>query len=71
MQRFKVTLSCMLLAAATGLVVQSILLLHAATAVARALPVTVCSEIQATRAALVVDRRYPQRPRATSWSASR
>jgi hypothetical protein len=55
MQRLKLVLSCALLAALTGVAVQAILLLHAATRAARALPVAVSSEIQATRAALVAE----------------
>ena len=55
MQRFRLALSCALLAALTGVAVQAILLLHAATGAARALPVAVSLEIQATRAALVAE----------------
>ena len=55
MQRFRLALSCALLAALTGVAVQAILLLHAATVAARALPVAVSVEIQATRAALVAE----------------
>jgi len=43
------------LAALTGVAVQAILLLHAATRAARALPVAVSVEIQATRAALLAE----------------
>jgi hypothetical protein len=43
------------LAALTGVAVQAILLLNAATRAARALPVTASVEIQATRAALVAE----------------
>lgn len=52
MQRLKLALSCALLAAATGLLVQAILLLHAATFAARALPVAVSTELQAARTEL-------------------
>ena len=55
MQRLRLALSCALLAALTGVAVQAILLLHAATGAARALPVAVSLEIQATRAALVAE----------------
>jgi hypothetical protein len=55
MQRLKLALSCALLAAVTGVAVQAILLLHAATVAARALPGTVSAELQATRAALVAE----------------
>ena len=49
MQRLKLALSCALLAALTGVAVQAILLLHAATGAARALPATVSVEIEAGR----------------------
>jgi hypothetical protein len=49
MQRFKLALSCALLAALTGVAVQAIVLLHAATVAARALRAAVSAEIQATR----------------------
>lgn len=52
MQRFKLALSCALLATVVALVVQAILLLHAATAAARALPAAVSGELATTRAAL-------------------
>jgi hypothetical protein len=55
MQRFRLALSCALLAAVTGVAVQAILLLHAATVATRALPVAASVEIQATRAALVAE----------------
>jgi hypothetical protein len=55
MQRLKLALSCALLAALTGVAVQAILLLQAATVATRALPVAVSVEIQATRAALVAE----------------
>ena len=55
MQRFRLALSCALLAALTGVAVQAILLLHAATRAARALPTAASVEIQATRAALVAE----------------
>ena len=53
MQRLKLALSCDLLAALTGVAIQAILLLHAATGAARALPAAVSAEMQATRTALV------------------
>jgi len=55
MQRLKLALSCALSAALAGVAVQAALLLHAATVAARALPVAVCAEIQATRGALVAE----------------
>ena len=55
MQRFRLALSCALLAAFTGVAVQAVLLLHAATVATRALPSAVSVEIQATRAALVAE----------------
>ena len=55
MQRLKLALSCALLAAVTGVAVQAILLLHAATVAARALPGTVSVELQATRAEPVAE----------------
>ncbi|HZT29486.1 MAG TPA: hypothetical protein VFA33_06365 [Bryobacteraceae bacterium] len=51
--KLRVALSCALLAALTGVAVQAILLLHAATQAARALPGAVSTEVQTTRAALV------------------
>ena len=53
MQRLKLALTCALLAAVTGLVVQAILLLHAATVAARALPGAVSVQLAAARVALV------------------
>ena len=53
--KLKLALSCALLAALTGVAVQAILLLHAATQATRALPVAVSVAIQATRAALVAE----------------
>jgi hypothetical protein len=53
MQRLKLALSCALLAALTGLAVQAVLLLHAATCATRALPVAVSAEVKATRVALL------------------
>jgi outer membrane murein-binding lipoprotein Lpp len=55
MQRLKLALSCALLAALTGVAVQAIFLLHAATVATRALPGAVSAELQATRAALVAE----------------
>src|ERR1035437_5817818 len=55
MQRFRLALSCALLAALTGVAVQAILLLRAATGAAGALPVAASVEIQATRAALLAE----------------
>ena len=53
MQRFKLALSCALLAALTGVAVQAILLLHAATRATRALPGAVSGALRATRTDLV------------------
>jgi hypothetical protein len=53
LDRLKAALSCALLAALTGVAVQAILLLHAATQASRALPGAVSGELQATRSALV------------------
>jgi hypothetical protein len=53
LERLRLALCCALLAAATGVAVQAILLLHAATVAARALPVAVSAELQATRTAFV------------------
>ena len=53
LQRLRLALWCALLAAVTGVAVQAILLLHAATVAARALPVAVSAELQATRSALM------------------
>ena len=55
MQRLRLALSCALLAALTGVAVQAVLLLHAATVAARVLPSAVSVEIQATRAALAAE----------------
>jgi len=57
MQRLKATLSCALLAAATGLLVQAILLARAATEATRALPMAVSAEIRAARNALAAEVR--------------
>jgi hypothetical protein len=46
----RLALSCALLAALTGVAVQAILLLHAATVAAGALRAAISAEIQATRA---------------------
>jgi len=51
--RLRVALGCALLAALTGVAIQAVLLLHAATQAARALPGAVSGEIQTTRAVLV------------------
>jgi len=51
--RLRVALGCALLAALTGVAVQAILLLHAATQAGRALPWAVSGQIQTTRVALV------------------
>ena len=51
--RLRVALGCALLAALTGVAIQAVLLLHAATKAARALPGAVSGEIQTTRAVLV------------------
>ena len=55
MQRLRLALSCALLAALTGVAVQAILLLHAATGAARALPVAVSVAIQATRSVVLAE----------------
>ena len=57
MLRLKSALSCALLAAATGLLVQALLLARAATEAARALPVAASAEIQAARDALLTEVR--------------
>ena len=53
MRRLKLALSCALLAALTGVAVQAILLLHAATLATRALGEGVSAELRATRTDLV------------------
>jgi hypothetical protein len=53
MRRLKLALSCALLAALTGVAVQAILLLHAATLATRALGGGVSAELRATRTDLV------------------
>ena len=53
LHRLRLVLSCALLAALTGVAVQAILLLHAATQASRALPWAVSGQIQTTRVALV------------------
>jgi len=57
MRQLRTALVCALLAALTGVAVQAILLLHAATMAARALPLAVSGELAATRAALVTELR--------------
>jgi hypothetical protein len=47
MQRFRLALSCALLAALTGVAVQAVLLLHAATQATRALSGAVSAELRA------------------------
>ena len=49
MQRLRSALCCSLLAALTGVAVQAMLLLHAATGAARALPVAIVGEVRAAR----------------------
>jgi hypothetical protein len=49
MQRLRSALTCALLAALTGVAVQAMLLLHAATGAARALPVAIVGEVRAAR----------------------
>ena len=51
--RLRVALCCALLAALTGVAIQAVLLLHAATQAARALPGAASAELRATRTALV------------------
>src|SRR5579883_2776305 len=55
LSRLRVALGRALLAALSGVAVQAILLLHAATEAARALPGAVSGEIQTTRAVLVAE----------------
>ncbi len=74
-QRLKLALCCALLAAATGVAVQAILLLHAATVAARALPGAVSDELQVTRVDLVEPgnrraQRHPRRGRSGRWRRS-
>ena len=57
MRQLKTALVCALSAALTGVALQAIFLLHAATVAARALPVAVSGELAATRAALVTELR--------------
>jgi hypothetical protein len=52
-QRLKLALLCALLAAVTGMAVQAIVLLRAATAAARGTPVAVSRELQETRVGLL------------------
>lgn len=51
--KLRSALVCVVLASLTGVAVQAILLLHAATQTARALPLAVSAEVRTTRAALV------------------
>jgi ABC-type transporter Mla subunit MlaD len=55
MQRLRIVLTCALLVALTGVAVQAILLLHAATVGARALPGAVTVELRATRTAVLAE----------------
>jgi hypothetical protein len=71
LQKLKLALSCALLAAATGLLVQAILLVRAATEATRALPVAVVGEIQATRAALLGELRATRLDLAAQVAAAR
>ena len=57
MRQLRTALVCALLAALTGVAVQAILLLHAATVAARALPLAVSGELAATSVALVTELR--------------
>ena len=57
MRQLRTALVCALLAAFTGVAVQALLLLHAATVATRALPVAVSGELAATRVALVTELR--------------
>jgi hypothetical protein len=52
LQRLKLALTCILLAALTGLVIQAALLVHTATVATRALPGALSVELAATRTAL-------------------
>lgn len=55
MQRLRIVLTCALLVALTGVAVQAILLLHAATVAARASPGAVTVELRATRTAVLAE----------------
>src|SRR5690242_18145336 len=55
MSRLKLALSCALLAALTGVAVQAILLLHAATGATRALTAAICAELAAMRPTLAAE----------------
>jgi hypothetical protein len=55
LERLRVALCCAVLAAATGVAIQAILLLHTATVAASALPAAVGTELAATRTALLAE----------------
>jgi hypothetical protein len=57
MQRLKIALTCALLTALTGMAVQVILFLHAATVAAQALPAAVTVELRTTRTAVLAEVR--------------
>jgi len=69
--RLKTALLCAFLAALTGVAVQAILLLHAATGAARALPGAVSAEIQATRTALLGEVQATRASLASQIEAAR
>ncbi len=71
MQRLKLALTCALLAALTGVAVQAILLLHAATVATRALPGAVTGELQVTRAAVMAEVRAARGDLAGQVEAAR
>jgi hypothetical protein len=71
MRRLKLALSCALLAALTGVAVQAILLLHAATLATRALGKGVSAELRATRTDLVGQVAAARKDLAGQIEASR
>ncbi len=71
MRRLKIALTCALLAALTGVAVQAILLLHAATVATRALPGAVTVELQAARTAVLAEVRAARGGLASQVEAAR
>jgi methyl-accepting chemotaxis protein len=67
----KLVLVCALLLALAGVGVQAILLLHAATVAARALPGAVTGELQATRAALIAEVQATRSDLTTQLTSAR
>jgi len=67
----KLALACALLAALAGVAVQAVLLLHAATVAARALPTAVRDELVATRAAVLAEVRAGRGDLAGQLEAAR